>query len=46
MKLYKYVLLLASGGSLLALGSCGRWAIDFLYILPQISDSLSSLTGG
>jgi hypothetical protein len=41
---YKLALLLVSGGALLSIGSCGRWALDALYVLPQFADFFQSLT--
>jgi hypothetical protein len=44
VRLYKLAVLLASGGALLGFSSCGRLLIDAIYLLPQLTDSLSSLT--
>lgn len=44
MKFYKLALLLVSGGALLSFASCGRWALDALYVLPQFADFFQSMT--
>jgi hypothetical protein len=43
VKVYKLALLLAAGGSLLGFGSCGRYMLDVLYVLPQFADFFQSL---
>jgi hypothetical protein len=44
VKSFKIALLLVSAGSLVAFGSCARYALDALYVLPQLTDLLTSIT--
>ncbi len=44
MKL-KLALVVMSGTVLMSFAACGRLLLDVMYMLPQFSDTIDSLTG-